>query len=147
MRFLDVDLDDPFHELWQDALAQGFFARLLPSAHEVVWGAAEALEHPHATELAIAGSLGALIAYALLYALGRLLRTLPPRISTEGQQAYILRITPRAWRILPCALLFAPSAIGPLIVTSAGFFGLSRAKTIYSLVVAEILFRAIMLTF
>jgi hypothetical protein len=147
MRVLDVDLGDPFHELWQDALAQGFFARLLPSAHEVVWGAAEALDHPHAMGLAIAGSIGALIAYAALYALGRVLRTLPRFVSTEAQQVSILRITPRAWQILPFALLFAPSAIGPLIVVSAGFFGLKQGKTIYALLVAEILFRAIMLTF
>lgn len=147
MRVLDVDLSDPFHELWQDALAQGFFARILPWAHEVVWSAAEALHHPHAKILAVAGSIGALIAYTLLYAVGRLLRRVPRVVSTEAQQAYILRITPRAWMILPFALLLAPSGAGPLIVISAGFFGLKRGKTIYALIVSEILFRVIMLTF
>lgn len=121
---------------------QGFLARLLPMADEVLLTAIQRMNPAAYPPAAVAAGIGALLASAVLYAIGVWLRRLPKRVSTEAQQERIAALRTMAHEWLPYLLILSASPIGGMLIVAAAFFELKPWKIAGMLVLAEIVWRA-----
>ena len=125
-----------------DIFFQAFLARLLPVFHEVALSAVRHFKLEEYPANAAIAALGALLASALLYAIGVWLRRMPERVSTEAQRAKIenMRGVAREW--LPWLLVLAPTPLGGVVILAAAFFRLNATMVAAIIFVTEIVFRA-----
>lgn len=124
-----------------DIFTEAFLHRLLPYQHELALGALRSFNHAaYVQQLWLAGA-GALVASALLYAVGIWLRRMPEKVSTDPQRARIekIRIVATTW--LPWLLILAPTPVGGILVMAAGFFAISPLRAGTMILAAEILWR------
>ena len=121
---------------------QGFIARLVPSAHEVLLPAIRSFHFEKYPQNAALAALGALTASVILFYIGVLLRRWPERASTEDKHAQMESMRAKAQSIVPWLLVFAPLPVGGMIIIAAGFFRLKPAKVAMILIAAEMLYRA-----
>ena len=114
---------------------QAFWHRLMPFNHEVTLGAMRQFDMAAYKAHAPLAAAGALVASAILYAIGVWLRRMPSKVSTEVQQGRIeeLRLLANGW--LPYLLVLGPTPVGGIIIVAAGFFG-TRARVAGAVLVA-----------
>ena len=127
-----------------DVFSEAFLVRLLPMYHEVVLGAIRHFRFAEYPPYAVLAACGALLALAVYYAVGCLLRPLPQRVSTPGQQARIEAMRPHARRLLPWLLLLAPTPLGGVVVMAAAFFRLPLRHVLVPVIASEILWRTLL---
>lgn len=123
-------------------LTEAFIARLLPLYSEVTLGAIRHMKMEEYPVNAVLAGAGGLLAAAVLFAIGILLRRMPERVSTEEQRARIevMRLHAHFW--LPYLLVLSPTPVGGIIVIAAGFFRMKPALAGAVIVASEVVFRA-----
>lgn len=119
----------------------GALHRLLPYHHEVALNALRQFDLTAYQTHAPFAAAGALLASALLYAIGIWLRRLPGKISTEAQQARIEKLRAVAMEWLPYLLILSPTPMGGVLIMAAGFFGLRPLVAGMAILAAEIAWR------
>ncbi len=123
-----------------DIFIQGFLARLLYQ-HELTITAIRQFQPERYPLAALAAGLGALLASAILYAIGIWLRRLPDKISTDEQKNRIALLRAVAVQWLPWLLILSPSPIGGILIISAGFFAIRPTIAALAITAAEVLWR------
>lgn len=125
-----------------DIFTEAFLARLLPVFQETTLTAIRHFKmEEYPTSAALAG-VGALLASALLFAIGIWLRRMPERISTEEQRGRIetMRLHAHFW--LPYLLVLSPLPVGQVLIIAAGFFRMKPALAAAIILASEVVFRA-----
>lgn len=123
-----------------DIASEAFIARLLPFRPEVTLPAMWSFGEPPPAAIAAAG-IAALVACALLYFVGILLRRAPKHVSTAEQQERIKKMHLAAGQWLPWLLILSPTPVGPMLVVAAGFFAVKPWRAALMIVAAEVLWR------
>lgn len=125
-----------------DIFTQAFLSRLLPLFHEVTLGAIRHFKLEEYPLNAAVAAVGALLASALLYAIGAWLRRMPERVSTEAQRVRIEKMRGAAREWLPWLLVLSPTPVGGVIIIAAGFFRLNWRLVALIIVISEVVYRA-----
>ncbi|PZP86061.1 MAG: hypothetical protein DI582_03960 [Azospirillum brasilense] len=129
-------------EMMVTYLREGFLARLLPAAKETTLQALQQFQPEAYVQASLFAALGALLASALLYAVGVWLRRVPKKVSTEAQQDRIEKLRGAAMHWLPWLLILSPTPVGGMLILAAGFFGLRPFVAALAILGGEILWRA-----
>lgn len=122
-------------------VVEAFQARLLPLFDETTLAAMKAFNLNGYTQYLPAAAAGALLASAIIYALGVWLRRLPSVVSTPEQQTRIEKLRQAAHEWLPWLLILSPTPVGGILILAAGFFALRPLTAGLAIVGAEILWR------
>jgi membrane protein YqaA with SNARE-associated domain len=120
---------------------EGFKARLLPIFNETTLAALREFKPWDYPSAAIAAGIGAVVASAILYAIGIWLRRMPEKVSTPEQKIRIENLRKIAMEWLPWLLILSPTPIGGILIIAAGFFNIPRITAGLAILAAEILWR------
>lgn len=120
---------------------EAFAARALPMFHEVQLAAIRNFQPQAYPQSAALAAMGALAASVLLYFIGRWLRRMPAKVSTEAQQARIQKMQSVAGEWLPWLLILSASPVGCVLIMAAGFFAIRPLVAGFAILAAELLWR------
>lgn len=124
-----------------DMFLDAFAHRLLPIFRELELNAMVGMSPVGYEVYVVAAGLGAIIASAILYAIGVWLRRMPERISTPEQRERIEKIRGVATEWLPWLLILSPTPFGGVLIIAAGFFAIRKEVAALMIIVAEVVWR------